>query len=591
MDGLDPITPYIKKYEGYTSKPSWDYKQWSVGYGTRASGPNDVVDPVEAERRLSGEISKARSAVSAFAPNAPQGVQDALTSLTYNAGPGWQNGGLGKAVQSGDYDTARNLFLQYNKAGGQVNEGLVGRRYNEVSSLWDGKGASGDGSLPNLGTPAQTAITKAMAGNNDDNTQLPVGARPVMFQGGGQPQGNGLFSMLQGNDVPDTGIGRMFGMGNVGSAIGAIGRGLVTAVNPTAGAQLQANNANAQLAMSGDLKQVGTDMFGHPIMAWVDKMRHTITPATMNGSAGGAGGSSSGSMGSTGTAGGTGLGGMGSNINEDTLRQFQAMPGTAEEKLAKLQQMSPAAYSVVQGLRNGSESINLLPRQGEGRAGWIALAQSIDPNFKGESDYAQRVAQAKDETTQGKFGQTLKSADQLMGHLNSLSGAVDNLHNGAIPIWNRIANAFGENTGNDATQKALGDFGSFKEAAATELVKMMRANGGAESDVNAWREKLDAAKSPTELKAAINSAIDIMHTTVGSNVEAHNRIFHDNKTAESFLSPKAQAIVKQLGANAKPKQQSSAQVQDGATATGPNGHQIVMKGGQWLDAQTGQPLN
>ena len=40
----------LKKSEGFRSKPYWDFKQWSVGYGTRASGPNDIVTKAEAER-------------------------------------------------------------------------------------------------------------------------------------------------------------------------------------------------------------------------------------------------------------------------------------------------------------------------------------------------------------------------------------------------------------------------------------------------------------------------------------------------------------------------------------------------------------
>lgn len=38
-----------------------------------------------------------------------------------------------------------------------------------------------------------------------------------------------------------------------------------------------------------------------------------------------------------------------------------------------------------------------------------------------------------------------------------------------------------------------------------------------------------------------------------------------------------------------PSMNLTPQIQDGATATGPNGEKIVMKGGQWVDASTGQP--
>jgi hypothetical protein len=82
---------------------------------------------------LPGRDGKAAASVDQFAPNLPPGVRAALTSLTYNAGPGWQQSGLGQAVQSGDFDKAQQIFLQYNKAGGEVNPGLVARRQKEAA--------------------------------------------------------------------------------------------------------------------------------------------------------------------------------------------------------------------------------------------------------------------------------------------------------------------------------------------------------------------------------------------------------------------------------------------------------------------------
>ena len=127
----------IKGFEGYSPNAQWDYKQNSSGYGTRAQ-PGDENIPADQlksvhEQRFQDEVGKAAASVDAFNPNLPSGVRAALTSLTYNAGPGWQQSGLGAAVQSGDYDKAQQIFLQYNKAGGEVNPGLVARRQKEAA--------------------------------------------------------------------------------------------------------------------------------------------------------------------------------------------------------------------------------------------------------------------------------------------------------------------------------------------------------------------------------------------------------------------------------------------------------------------------
>lgn len=130
---IDPnLVAGVKGFEGYSAKAYPDGRQTSIGYGTRATSPNEVIDQAEADRRLNSELGKAQGIVQAFAPNAPPGVQNALTSLTYNAGDKWTRSGLGALVKAGDYQGAQQRLLQYNKAGGVTNQGLVNRRQQEA---------------------------------------------------------------------------------------------------------------------------------------------------------------------------------------------------------------------------------------------------------------------------------------------------------------------------------------------------------------------------------------------------------------------------------------------------------------------------
>jgi lysozyme len=122
----------VKKFEGFQAHAYGDFKQYSIGYGTRANSPYEVIDQAEAEKRLRAELQVADQSVENFAPNAPVGVKQALTSLTYNAGPIWQRQDLGALIKAGSYEEAKAHFLQYNHAGGQVNDGLTKRRQAEV---------------------------------------------------------------------------------------------------------------------------------------------------------------------------------------------------------------------------------------------------------------------------------------------------------------------------------------------------------------------------------------------------------------------------------------------------------------------------
>jgi lysozyme len=171
----------IKKFEGFAQRAEWDYAQHTNGYGTRALFPGEAIDRVEAERRFQSEIKEARAIVERNAPDADEGTKAALTSLTFNAGDKWTRSGLGEALRQGDTETARDLFLQYNKAGGRTLPGLVARRMAEAE--WFGKPQVGStldgvpGSLSVVKSPdAMTAVAEKPLTRQDgaDRAYAPV---------------------------------------------------------------------------------------------------------------------------------------------------------------------------------------------------------------------------------------------------------------------------------------------------------------------------------------------------------------------------------------------------------------------------------
>lgn len=128
------LVNFIKKTEAFSAKAYWDYKQYSIGYGTKANSANEVIDEEEATRRLTAEIANAEAFAERVIPaGAPRGVKQALTDLTYNAGSGWEEQTLGALIKAGKYEEAKSHVLQYNHAGGQVLAGLTARREAEVS--------------------------------------------------------------------------------------------------------------------------------------------------------------------------------------------------------------------------------------------------------------------------------------------------------------------------------------------------------------------------------------------------------------------------------------------------------------------------
>jgi lysozyme len=138
MSVLDPqYIDAIKSIEGYAPTASWDYKQYSSGYGTKAQPGDENIPPDQLknvyEQRFQDELAQAAAHVDSVNPNLPPGPRAALTSLTYNAGPGWSQSGLGDLVRKGDLEGAAARMQQYNQAGGEVNPGLVARRAKEAA--------------------------------------------------------------------------------------------------------------------------------------------------------------------------------------------------------------------------------------------------------------------------------------------------------------------------------------------------------------------------------------------------------------------------------------------------------------------------
>lgn len=129
----DALVEFTSKQEGFSARAYWDYKQYTIGYGTRANSSTEVITEAEARKRLLAELNDCAKSVEAFIPDAPRGVKQAMIDATFNLGTGWQSQSLGKALKAGNYTTAAADLLQYNHAGGQVLPALTKRRQAEVS--------------------------------------------------------------------------------------------------------------------------------------------------------------------------------------------------------------------------------------------------------------------------------------------------------------------------------------------------------------------------------------------------------------------------------------------------------------------------
>ena len=136
VDGVsESLVAYIKRTEGFTAKATWDNKQYTNGYGTEAKSPDEVITEAEADRRLREKLQKTQDYVSDYLTKKGytfnRNQLDALTSFTYNLGPG----GLAQLTANGSrtFDEIRQKMIEYNRSAGQISGGLKRRREEELA--------------------------------------------------------------------------------------------------------------------------------------------------------------------------------------------------------------------------------------------------------------------------------------------------------------------------------------------------------------------------------------------------------------------------------------------------------------------------
>lgn len=177
-----PLTAQlIKQLEGFAPVAKWDVRQHSGGYGSRAA-PGERFTPEIAEQRLNQEVAPINSWLdkNITVPLKPE-QRAAFNSFGYNLGVDDLER-LKPDINRGDWSTVGNRMLTFNKAGGEVNQGLINRRQKEAAMVTGG-------AMPEttaMPMPRQPGLTSAMGGMSNSFV-------PGIMGGGDEP---GYFGKL-----------------------------------------------------------------------------------------------------------------------------------------------------------------------------------------------------------------------------------------------------------------------------------------------------------------------------------------------------------------------------------------------------------
>lgn len=185
----------------------------------------------------------------------------------------------------------------------------------------------------------------------------------------------------------------------------------------------------------------------------------------------------------------------------------------------------------------------------------MGRVQQLNPDYNAQ-DYGTQVKAMKDFAT-GKNGNTVRSLNVAIDHLDTLSGLADAMHNGNLQAVNKVGNYIATQTGGAAPT----NFAAAKKLVADEIVKAIVGSGGGVADRQEAAHAIDAANSPAQLQGVIQTYQKLMSGQLGGLRQQYEQS-SGRKDFDRFLSEGAK---KKLGGG-----QSSVRSQADAILSGGN---------------------
>jgi hypothetical protein len=222
----------------------------------------------------------------------------------------------------------------------------------------------------------------------------------------------------------------------------------------------------------------------------------------------------------------------------------------------------------------------------------MQLAEQYEPGFDA-SVFQQRVQARKSVAPGGSVSNNLVALSTAQQHIGKLWKAIGDLHNAGFPLFDKVGNSASEAAG----QPNVTNFKVTRDAVTDELERALRGSGGSITEIMEWRKRLQDSNSPDQLYGTASQMSELLYARMAEAMRPYNEVMGTNLQPEDKMTPAARDALNMIhsGSDWKSWQSGkgrasspqSSSIQEGSVAVGPNGHQIVLKGGHWIDPQTG----
>jgi hypothetical protein len=170
----------------------------------------------------------------------------------------------------------------------------------------------------------------------------------------------------------------------------------------------------------------------------------------------------------------------------------------------------------------------------------ISLVSQYDPSFDAVNFNAR--ASTRKAFTSGKEAASVNALNTVLGHLDSLGQAADDLNNSSVPLWNSVTNYLASSTGDPRVKK----FEATKKAVVDELTRAWRGSGGSEGDIKSWSSTLDAAASPEQLHGVIGQLGELLESKISALNDQYGKGMGTTSGGLNLLSPHSAEVLKRI---------------------------------------------
>ena len=163
----------------------------------------------------------------------------------------------------------------------------------------------------------------------------------------------------------------------------------------------------------------------------------------------------------------------------------------------------------------------------------MSKVKELNPDYRA-GDIESTIKAEKDFAT-GKNGNTVRSLNVAVSHLDTLGELSQALNNNDINLFNKIGNTFAQQTGNPIPTS----FNAAKKIVADEIVKGIVGSGGGVSDREEAAASINAANSPAQLKGVIDTYKQLLGGQL-SGLKQQYETTTGKKDFNKFISPNTQ---------------------------------------------------